>query len=229
MDDRRYGCSTGGPLIEATTHKRADDNRAAVEYLRNRSEIDPLRIGLLGLSEGENSGPMIAASDPAIGALVIMAGCATNGWKIQEHQFRYEIQCDESLTEQEQEKLVREKMKGLREAVRVGKTNSWFEAFLVYMPLPTAKRVTCPVLILHGDKDAHVLVDHAHILAQAMRAGGNKDVTVRIFENINHPFFPDTDGRKIGYKKLLRNGAVVPDSVLDTISAWLAVRLDVSD
>ena len=228
MDDRSYGCSTGGPLIEATTHERAEDNSAAVEYLRSRSEIDPLRIGLLGLSEGGNIGPMIAASDPTIGALVIMAGCATNGWKIQEHQFRYEIERDESITEQEQEKRVREKMDGLRAWVRAGKANPWFEAFLEYMPLPTAKRVTCPVLILHGDKDAHVSVEHAHILAQAMRSGGNNDVTVRIFENINHPFLPDTDGRKSGYKKLLRNGAAVPDSVLDTISSWLADRLGVS-
>ena len=119
-------------------------------------------------------------------------------------------------------------MDALRAAVRAGKANPWFEAFLVYMPMPPAKRVTCPVLILHGDKDAHVPVDHAHSLAQAMRAGGNKDVTVRIFENINHPFLPDTDGRKSGCKKLLRNGAVVPDSVLDTISAWLVDRLDAS-
>jgi uncharacterized protein len=228
MDDRSYGCSAGGPLSEATTHERADDNRAAVEYLRNRSEIDPARVGLLGLSEGGNIGPMIAASDPAIRALVIMAGCATNGWKIMEHQFRYEIERDESLTVQEQEKLVRDKMRGLRDAVRAGKANPWFESFLTYMPLPTAQQVTCPVLILHGDKDAHVPVEHAHYLAQAMRAGGNKDVTVRIFENINHLFLPDTDGRKSGYKKLMRNTAAVPESVLDTISVWLTDRLGAS-
>ena len=93
------------------------------------------------------------------------------------------------------------------------------------MPLPTAKQVTCPVLILHGDKDAHVPVEHAHYLAQAIRSGGNPDVTVRIFENINHPFLPDPDGRKSGYLRLLRNGAVVPDTVLDTITVWLVAHL----
>jgi hypothetical protein len=50
-------------------------------------------------------------------------------------------------------------------------------------------------------------------------------VNVRIFEDINHPFLPDKDGRKIGYLKLLRNGAKVPDSVLDTITEWFAERL----
>ena len=172
-------------------------------------------------------GPLIAASDTDIRALVIMAGCATNGWKIQEHQYRYDIERDESLTEAQKEKALKAKMAGLRAYVRAGKANPWLAFFLAYMPLPTAKQVTCPVLILHGDKDAHVPVAHAHYLAQAMRANGNQDVTVRIFENINHVFLPDTDGRKSGYFKLLRNGAKVPDSVLDAIADWLAERLSV--
>lgn len=116
-------------------------------------------------------------------------------------------------------------MKGLRSAIRSGQANPWFASFLAYMPLPAAKRVKCPVLILHGDKDAHVPVEHAHYLAQAMRSGGNRDVTVRIFENFNHLFLPDMDGRKSGYLELLRNGATVPDVVLNTITQWLAHRL----
>lgn len=227
-DDRGYGCSGGGPLLEATIPERVDDNRAALEYLRRRPEIDSKRIALLGLSEGGNIGPIIAASDPTIRALVIMAGCATNGWKIMEHQFRYEIERDENLTEKEKQEALAKRMKGLRSAVRAGEANPWFESFLAYMPLPTAKRVHCPVLILQGDKDAHVPVEHAHYLAQAMRSGGNEDVTVRIFENINHPFLIDTNGRKSGYLNLLRNGAVVPDSVLETIAGWLADRLSAS-
>jgi dipeptidyl aminopeptidase/acylaminoacyl peptidase len=116
-------------------------------------------------------------------------------------------------------------MRGLRKAVRAGEASPWMASFLAYLPLPTARRVTCPVLILHGDKDAHVPVEHARYLAQAVRSGGNPDVTVRIFEDLNHPFLPDTDGRKGGYKALLRNGAVVPDAVLDAITGWLAERL----
>ena len=225
MDDRGYGCSEGGPLLDATTVERADDNRAMVDFLRNRSDIDPSRIGILGLSEGGNIGPLIAASDPNICALVIMAGCATNGWKIQEHQFRYDIERDENLNKEEKEKALKAKMKDLRVAVRAGKANPWFVFFLEYMPLPTAKQVTCPVLILHGDKDAHVPVEHANYLAQAMKSSGNPDVTVRIFKDINHPFLPDKDGRKSGYLKLLRKGAKVPDSVLDTITEWFVERL----
>ena len=224
-DDRGSGCSEGGPLLEATIPERVDDNRGALDYLRKRPGIDSSRIALIGLSEGGTIAPMIAVSDASIHALVILAGCATNGWKIMEHQFRYEIERDAYLTMKEKQEALTRRMRGLRRAVLAGETNPWFESFLAYMPLPTAKRVQCPVLILQGDKDAHVPVEHARYLAQAMRSGGNRDVTVRIFENINHLFLPDTDGRKNGYKKLLRNGAAVPDTVLGTITGWLADRL----
>ena len=103
-----------------------------------------------------------------------MAGCAANGWKIQEHQYRYDIERDENLTEEEKEKALKAKMKGLRVAVQEGKVNPWFAFFLEYMPLPTAEQVTCPVLILQGDKDAHVPVEHSHYLAQAIRSNGNR-------------------------------------------------------
>ena len=199
-DDRGCGCSEGEPLLDATIDERVDDNRAIGAYLKGRREIDPSRIGVLGMSEGGYIGPMIAASDASIRAVVILAGTATNGWKIMEHQFWYDIERDETLTDQEKKAALKKRMNGLRKAVREGKANPWFRSFLEYIPLPTAKKVSCPVLILHGDKDAHVPVEHARYLAQAMRSAGNTDVTVRIFENIDHPFLLDTDGRKAGYK-----------------------------
>lgn len=224
-DDRGCGCSGGGPLLEAPISERVDDNRAALDYLRSRPEIDSSRIALLGLSEGGSIGPIIAASDHSIRALVIMAGCATNGWKIMEHQFRYDIERDETLIEREKQEALDRRMRALRRSVKAGETNPWFESFLAYKPLPTAKKVSCPVLILQGEKDAHVPAQHARYLAQAMRSGGNRDVTVVFFPDTNHLFLPDSDGRRSGYKKLLRNGAVISDKVLEVIVGWLTDHL----
>jgi dipeptidyl aminopeptidase/acylaminoacyl peptidase len=47
-------------------------------------------------------------------------------------------------------------------------------SFVEDNPLPTARDDLCPVLTLHGDRDANVFVEHAHLLAEAMRAGGNE-------------------------------------------------------
>jgi len=226
-DDRGCGCSGGGPLLDATIQDRADDSRAVVAYLKRRPGIDPARIGLLGLSEGGNIGPLIAASDADIRALVILAGTATNGWRIMEYQYGYDIERDQRLSETQKAEELKKRLNGLRRRVNSGNASPWLVSFLAYMPLPTAQKVRCPVLILHGDRDAHIPVAHADYLAHAMRRAGNTDVTVRIFENLNHPFLPDTDGRKGGYKKLLRDGAVVPDAVLETITDWLVDRLEV--
>ena len=55
-----------------------------------------------------------------------------------------------------------------------------------YDPLPDARKVSCPVLILHGDRDASTPFEHAHTTAEAMRSGGNKEVTVKILADHNH-------------------------------------------
>jgi len=225
MDDQGVGCSEGGPLENVTIQERADDNRAGIEYLRIREEIDRDRIGLLGLSEGGSIGPMIAASDPSIYALVIMAGSARNGIKITEYQRRLKIDERSDLTDVEKERELSKSMKGLRHALSRGEGSPWIRSFYYYMPLPTAKKVFCPVLILHGDKDANVPVDDAHYLANAMRISGNTDVTVKIFTNHNHLFLEDPVGNISGYKDLLRHTNKLPNDVLNTIVEWFQKRL----
>ena len=225
MDDQGVGCSEGGPLKNVTIQERADDNRSGIEYLRSRKEIDNKRIGIVGLSEGGNIGPMIAASDSSIRALVVMAGSATNGFKIIEYQRRIKIFERSELTNAEKERELAKSMEGLNKALSRGEGSRWFRSFLNYMPLPAAQKVSCPVLILHGDKDAHVPVDHAHILAKEMRIHGNQDVTVKVFTNHNHLFLEDPDGSTSGYSTLLWHTNELSEGVLSTIAEWLSKYL----
>jgi len=71
-DKRGLGQSTGEfvdaiPLMER-------DATAAVAFLRARADIDGRRIALLGLSQGAVVGPALAARDPQIAAVVMLAG-----------------------------------------------------------------------------------------------------------------------------------------------------------
>ena len=225
MDDRGVGCSGGGPLKDVTIPERAEDTRAGLNYLRGREEIDAQRLGIIGISEGGNIGPMLATTDPSIHALVIMSGSATNGWEIIEYQYRYEIDREQGLTDEDREQKVAEAMKNFELAVSRGEGSRWLESFLDYNPLQTAQKVSSPVLILHGDRDAHVPVEHAHLLAEAMRSGGNNDVTVKILADHNHPFLKDPDGRKSRYKELLRHTNKLSESLLKIISDWISNRL----
>jgi dipeptidyl aminopeptidase/acylaminoacyl peptidase len=168
MDDRGYGCSEGGDIYEATIPERADDIKAGLAYLKDRKEIDRDRLGLLGLSEGANIGPMIAAKDPSIRALVIMAGSAANGREILNWQVRYATALMEGVTDEERDRVLKKRMMDVEKWIAEGITKRWRKSFAEYNPLPTARNVRCSVLIIHGDRDANVPVKHAHILAEAM-------------------------------------------------------------
>ena len=203
MDDRGCGCSGGGPLKSATTAERADDNRATISYLKGRSEIQGNRIGLIGLSEGAIIAPMIAVTDSSIIAIVLMAGTATKGDVIADFQ-------DGT---------------GWRGDVESG--SEWHKFFIEYDPLITAEMVRCSVLILHGDQDKHVPVEHANILAEAIRRGGNQDVTVKIFPGYSHGFIHMEEAEEMekAGKPLNEILKISPD-VIGAISGWIVTKLN---
>ncbi len=225
VDDQGTGCSKGRQLEEVTIQERTDDSRAEIQYLRGRKEIDASRIGLLGLSEGANIGPMIAASDQTVQAIVMMAPTATNGYKIIEYQRRLKLNERKDLSASEKERELKKSMKGLDYTLARGEGSPWLRSFVGYMPLPTAKKVSCPALILHGDRDAHIPFDHSIILAKAMRASGNEDVTLIILKDHNHLFLEDTNGNISGYADLITHTNQLSEDVLVTITDWLENRL----
>lgn len=73
MDDRGTARSTGD-FAAATDDDFAVDTAADVAFLRQRADIDPARIGLIGHSEGGLVAPKVAARDPRIAFIVLMAG-----------------------------------------------------------------------------------------------------------------------------------------------------------
>ena len=73
-DDRGIAQSTGD-FSKAVTTDFADDALAAAAWLRTRKEIDPLKIGLIGHSEGGIVAPMAAVREPDhIAFIVLLAG-----------------------------------------------------------------------------------------------------------------------------------------------------------
>src|SRR5690606_5926958 len=86
-DDRGVGGS-GGVHQDSKFADIASDIEAGLAYLRSRSEIDDDRIGLIGHSEGGITTPMVAARDPNVAFVVIMAGPAVPGVELMREQQR---------------------------------------------------------------------------------------------------------------------------------------------
>ncbi|MFT8777485.1 MAG: CocE/NonD family hydrolase [Gluconacetobacter liquefaciens] len=78
VDDRQIGGSTG-EVARATTADFAGDAAAGFAFLRSRADIDPHRVGLMGHSEGANIAAMLAAHDPAVAFIVMLAGSGEPG------------------------------------------------------------------------------------------------------------------------------------------------------
>ena len=221
-DDRSYGGSTGN-ASGATTADFADDLRAVVAWLRARREVDGGRVALIGHSEGGIIAPMVGAGDPRIAALVVMAGTGKTGQKVIEDQVVWPVQSMQGISDERRAELRAAALRGLAEGNPAGQS-AWMGFFWTYDPLPTARRIRQPVLILQGALDRQVSAGQADTLAAAMRAGGNGDVTVRVFPGLNHLFVSSpTDGSPSEYPAL--RGAAVSRDVLDTMATWLAVRL----
>lgn len=221
LDDRGIGGSEGGASLSASTSEDfANDIRAAIAWLRGRADVDPDRIALLGHSEGGAIAPMIAATDPRIRALVVMAGPGEPAIEISMAQNRYIVERDTTLTAAERDSILRAARASLDPAKQ---TIPWVKYWLAWGPAPVARLVRAPTLILQGATDRQVPADQAEKLAGLIRAGGNRDVTVRVFPATNHLFVDDPDGDFAKYDQLRSNR--IRRDVLGVLADWLVVKM----
>jgi len=77
-DKRGVGKSTG-VYKDASTFDFAADAEAAVRFLRSRADVDTRRIGIVGHSEGGLIAPLVAARDPGLAFVVMLAAPGVRG------------------------------------------------------------------------------------------------------------------------------------------------------
>ena len=219
LDDRGVGGSSQGSPT-ATSADFADDIRAALAWLRMRADIDPARLGLVGHSEGGMIASMIADTDPALRAMVLVAAPAKTGRAISSYQRRYLIEHEPSIPVAKRDSVFAETEKAVEVA---SAAPGWINFIMSYDPLVAARHVRTPTLVLQGETDTQVTPEQAGTLAAAMRAGGNRRVTLRTFPRMNHLMLDDPSGDKGGYGKL--PSYAVRRDFLGVLADWLASTL----
>lgn len=242
VDDRGVGGSARDEK-EATTRDFATDVAAGVAYLRGRRDIDPARVGLIGHSEGGVIAPLVAAEDPRIAFIVLMAGTGVPGDQLlprQYHDIYLASGAGEAEARRQAERvkaanaLVRAEPDQAKAGPRLVKlfsegadpaaaeniaaliNSTWYRAFLELNPAEALKRVRAPVLAVNGAKDTQVAAD-ANIPAIKAALAGNPDATALALPNLNHLLQTARTGAPGEYPAIQET---IAPSALATIVDW---------
>ncbi len=245
-DKRGVGKSSGN-YAAATTIDFAKDAEAGVAYLETRPEVDHHKIGLIGHSEGGVIAPMVAAEDPDVAFIVMMAGSGVPGddliveqtLLIAEASGVSHDEAEKSAAEErkiltlvEQEKDDAELAKKLRIEL-AGKapeatlnaqiralSSPWYRGFIQYDPATALRKVSCPVLALIGQKDTQVPPDqNLPVIRKALQAGANKNFEVDELPGLNHLFQTAGTGSPSEYSTIEET---MSPSALEKIASWLS-------
>ena len=98
----------------------------------------------------------------------------------------------------------------------------WFRFSVAYDPKETLRDVACPVLALFGELDVQVPPEgNLEAISQALKIGGNTDVTVEVLPGLNHFFQAAQTGSPLEYSAIEET---ISPSVLQLIADWILER-----
>jgi pimeloyl-ACP methyl ester carboxylesterase len=123
-----------------------------------------------------------------------------------------------------EDQKVRAALAGSEEAVASRLVDPWVRFFLNYDTAKTLGRVKCPVLALAGSRDIQVRSrENLRAMEDALRAGGNRQVTTVELQNLNHLFQTCTTGDVSEYGSIEETFSL---EALSAMSKWIRAQLD---
>ena len=214
----------GFTMVEEYVHSAT----AAVRLLRQEPGIDPGRVYVAGHSGGGKAAPRIAAVEPAVAGVVILAGDTVPLTRAALRVFDY-------IAGSETGADVRDQAAALARAVEMtesptlspetpasellfGMPASYWLDMRAYDQVATAAALDKPILVLQGGRDYQVTVaDDLPGWQQGL--AGRADVTIRIHDADDHMFYPCT-GRSVPSDVEQPNH--VDAAVVADIAEWIA-------
>ena len=240
-DERGSGSSGGEQVWQYTVQDYARDAEAAVDYLSQRSEIDPGQIGVIGHSLGGGVvAPLAYLGSPSIAFVVSVSG---EGLSFADVRLAYLRVLGEAngKSENEIEDAIRFERDVVQDAVRRGSDWSaiaeqlrqrgfvgwWDESTIAVGPTPFFKsiidlkprdlwrQVHCPVLLVFGGADDLVIPEpNRDELVRALAEAQNGGYDVRIVEGMGHDL-----------RNLASSRTTLASGLLDGITEWFFVTM----
>jgi dipeptidyl aminopeptidase/acylaminoacyl peptidase len=140
------------------------DLKAAIDYLASMKEINKSHLCLLGSSAGATISIYVAANDPRVSSLVTLACPAAFDFLTDKHHAKATIDHFRSIGV-------------IKDKDFPPSVDEWLDGFNTISSLHWIDRISPrPLLLIHGDKDDLVPVEHARRLYE--KAGEPKELVV---------------------------------------------------
>ena len=229
--DERGAGQSGGRPESATLEEYAADTRAVVTYLSKRRDVDPKRISLVGHGEGGWVAMLVAAREPRVSAIGLVATPVMSGTELILEQQR--IMFEQTGMSEPARQAAVEQQKKILDAVVTGK--GWealtldvrrrvdtplSRSFLTLEPSQAIVKVRQPMLIVQPMLDREVPAHHGEQLAQLARSRPRAKTTDFVqLDGINHLLARATTGAIAEYATLSQR-TIAPAASLEIVS-WL--------
>ena len=204
-DKRGSGLSTGEWRL-AGFEDFVADTEAGVEFVRSQPEIDPERVGLIGVSQGGSwIAPMAAADRTDLLFVASLSGATVTPNQQLAHE------SVQTLVQMGIPKPAAIALQPIASAVPKQRRDVWWEKNGDVDPIPYWERVEAPVLVLYGSEDErdNVPVQTSVDRLKDMQAHSDSEITVQVFDGVGHGF------REPGTKQIRRD-------ILELLGDWIA-------
>ena len=228
LDRRGVGKSTGS-YSGADCEDLFRDADNGINFLARQPEVDPLRIGILGHSEGALMAARVARENSHVRGVLLMASPSRgmfphvaleqalsleNGHKWDDAAIRAYLASLEVIRAALDEGRLFLDLD--RERLFLGAISSYYRW---PDPLEIARKLKMPVLILHGSDDAAVPLHHSYNLNLVLNQSGNQNTTLVVFTDTGHFFGKITSpGESYPRRQYVR----VHPQVIKTLVEWIA-------
>ena len=198
--DRRGIGQSGGRQESADVEAHAEDARAVVRFLDDRDDVDAEQVSLMGYAEGGWTAMLAAARERRIDKLVLLGTPASTGPELIMEQQRAALENlgtpDSERSEQiDLQRRINAAVLGngpwdsIPPRLRRRAETIWYRSFLQFDVADTVRRTRQPILILHGDENRQIAVEHAdRLLLLARQRRRNPPTEKIVLEGLDHAF-----------------------------------------
>ena len=235
--DKRGVGESSGDYLSAGLYDNVDDAQAALDLLWTHPGVDPGAVFVVGHSEGAVIATELAARNPQLAGVVLLAGTAATGDELLRWQaaqvaptlppfVRFLLKVFRQDVLRSQAKRLAQLAATTEDTVRIQlvKVNAkWFREFLVHDPSGSLQQIAAPVLALTGSKDVQVKPDDTKRVCELVPG----ECTARVVEDMSHLLRPEPGVASVRtYKKQVRQP--LEPQLLDVVASWIRAHVKAS-